>query len=605
MFESSNQRRFQKGLDSDKMRSNRRDSQLTLRRKTREAHLQKRMRTLSATRTQGNSQEPQPSRDLIPKYVANVMQTESLEMQLSGVHSLRLLLSQQNNPPSAQVAKCGVVPKILQFISIPDDESEHRGSSPSDGQTLRQKLQFEAAWIVCNLASGKGGITQIVVRYGAINKLVEMFRRTKDEKTQDMAVWALGNISGESRAMTEQIVATGFLDDLVTALPSMKEDDIRGNTAWTISNIMRCGPTNLTDANFAKIIPAMARLLRESTKPDVLKSTLWTLVYITNTHDQLLPLMERHGAVSEAMRLLALETAKYDRTMALETAKLRKAKGPNADSKVNEHNVAVLAAKAMDHLLCRPCLRFLGNVISGPDELVQVVLDGGYLDVILPFVNHPIAAQRKEMVWSISNILAGSAEQIEAVISRDDLLRSIIRAATSDNQAVKQEATWCLGNATVDAASSQIKKLADFGAIEALCKMLNPAYSITDQHVMIIVEALDAILKVYGTGGYNPYMDAVEECRGLDFLEDRQSDNRLTQETYEGILNLLKKYWSGDDEFGDHNKEELALKDQIEAEVDASTNTFKFGCNQSAAKMPSLGNNGFGHKNNGGAVYQF
>jgi len=380
---------------------------------------------------------------------------------------------------------------------------------------------------------------------------------------------------------------------LVDALPSMGDGDIRGNTVWTISNLMRSQPRNLTMALFTKLIPTLAQLMRESTNHDVLMSTLWSFVYITNMHDELLSLLEKHGVVTESMRLLALETAKYDRTMAHEKNKqIRPSDGAVSDHTLK--NINILAVKSMDHKLYRPLLRFLGNVISGPDALCQVVLDSGYLDLILPFVNHFSMAQRKEMIWSISNILAGSAEQIEAVLSRDKLLRSIISAATSDSQAVKQEATWCLGNATVDAVSSQIKKLAEFGAIEALCKMLNPAYEITDQHVMIIVEALDAILKVYGTGGYNPYMDQVEECRGLDFLEDRQSDPNLTQETYEGILNLLKKYWSGEDEFGDHNKEEPALKDRLEAEVDTKTNTFKFG------------NTGFAQNNNGGAaVYQF
>ena len=158
----------------------------------------------------------------------------------------------------------------------------------------------------------------------------------------------------------------------------------------------------------------------------------------------------------------------------------------------------------------------------------------------------------------------------------------------------------------VDAISDQIKKLASFGAIEVLCRMLSPAYDLNDDHVKIIVEALDAFLKIYGVSGYNPYADMVEEHKGLDYLEDRQADNKVSEETYDCIVSLMQKYWSGDEEFTENNAEDFALKDQLAAAVDNSTNTFVFGCGGNVENMSILGNSGHhANRETSTAIYQF
>jgi len=620
MFESSNQRQFQKGLDTDKMRMNRRDTQLSLRKKTREAHLQKRMRLLSSRATAGSANAVGPdgnpnansvSRDDIPKYVHNVMQPDSLKLQYSGMRSLRILLSMQRSPPIEQVVKTGVVPKIVDFISNPVDEGEQRGSTLSEEQKLRFEIQQEAAWVVTNLASSTNAITTMIVNLGATEKLVEMVRTATSDDAVDMAMWGLGNIAGENKMMTERVVRTGFLDDLITALPSMSVR-IQGNGTWLLSNIMRNSP-KLSREQYERLIPALAQTVRTAGAQDAITSLLWTLNSMSNSED-LCMMMAKQGIVDDIVRLVQQEVQKCERTMALKKAQLQKGeamlqfKGNRGQSQLLvTKNITIEAQKAMDHSIYKPSLRFLGNVVSGPDEATQIALNAGLLDVLDPFLNHFSSQLRRETLWAISNILAGSPSQIETVLSRDKLLQSIMRAAKSDNMAVRREACWCLGNATVDAVSAQIKKLADFGAIEALCRMLSPAYELTEDHTKVIVEALESFLKIYGRGGYNPYADQVEEFNGLDYLEDRQSDPKISESTYNVIVDLMNKYWGSDDEFDQGVADEVALKDQLAAAVDAKTNTFKFGCSGSAENLSILGNTKFQSNNNTNntAIYQF
>jgi len=557
------------------------------------------MRTLSSresTPTAGGAPQIKVDVALVPKYVANVMKTDSLQSQLTGAKSIRILLSQQNKPPIERVCETGVVPKIVNFLINPD-HSLPRSSTLSVDQKLRVELQHEAAWIITNLASHTHESTRLVVQHGAIEKLVSMMRGAQhNPQLMDLAVWALGNIAGENQAMTQRLVETGFLDDLLKALSNVRDGEYLGNAAWTLSNIVRQSP-KLNQEQHMRMISVLKQVLRRSNTPDAITNCLWSFSYLS-VQDQICNLMAKNGVIEDVIQILSQEIQKYQRTLARKRSEQQQA----------PKNIVTEAQQAMDYKVYKPCLRFLGNVLSGEDTMTQIVLDAGYLDVIEPFVNHFSTAQRKEAIWSLSNILAGSHQQIEAVLSRDGLVRSLIQATSSGTQAIQQEATWCLGNATVDAISTQIKRLADFGAIESLCKLLNPVYELHDKHVQIIVEALDAFLKIYGTDGYNPYADRVEENQGIDYLEDRQADNKISEETYNCIIELMKKYWGGDEiEVG--VAEEFALKDQLAAVVDTQTNTFKFGCGGNGENMSILGNSrNTDHQSNregAATMYQF
>lgn len=594
------------------MRNSRRDSQLSLRRKAREEHLKKRMRTLTSrepTPSASDAPEIKVSLELIPKYVANVMQVHSLQLQLSGAKSIRMLLSQQNKPPIDRVCATGVVPKIVNFLVRPDGHNL-KSASLSVEQQVGVELQHEAAWIITNIASHTTESTRLVVQHGAIEKLVAMMRGTQNMKHIDLAIWALGNIAGENKAMTQRLMDTGFLDDVTKILTSVPDGEYLGNAAWTLSTVVRQHP-KLGPDQHSRTITALKQVIRSSHTADAITNCLWSLSYLSQS-ETLCGEMAKHGIIEDVIRILNQEFQKYQHALTRKRAEQNRAESmfkytANGSTK-SPRNIVTEAQQAMDHKVYKPCLRFLGNVLSGEDTMTQLVLDAGYLDIIEPFINHFSTAQRKEAIWSLSNILAGSHQQIEAVLSRDALVRSLIQATSSGTQTIQHEATWCLGNATVDAISTQIKKLADFGAIEALCKLLNPAYDLTDKHVQIIVEALDAFLKIYGAGGYNPYADKVEENHGLDYLEDRQADNKFSEETYTSIVDLMGKYWGGDDmDAGD--AAEFALKDQLAAVVDTATNTFKFGCGGNVENVSILGNNrnsDFPTNRQGqAAIYQF
>jgi len=613
MFESSNRRQFQKGLDAEQLRSSRRSTELSLRRKTREAHLQKRMRTGPSSAVPGQTANGlKPELRDIPKYVADVMQTDSLKRQLEGTTALRMLLSAQRDPPTERIARCGVIPKIIQSMYTTE-----RGRADSANKDILERLKLEAAWVITNVAASTTQCTTLVAQHGAIEGFVDLLKNATSFEAADQAVWGLGNIAGESKALRNRIMDLGVLQCVVDSLSAWHgENAAKTNAVWAISNIVRYS-TNMSLDEVRMVLPALCKMLRQQ-GPDeaVVKDLLWCFNYLSSQSDEVSKFMVDSGTVSDCMKLLHKETMKYTlklnqgktETIGLDNDNANAQSGSTTEMGV-ARNLTKSAALAMNDHIYRPCLRFLGNILSGPDELTQIVIDAGYLDVIQPFADHFCATQRKEMIWSLSNILAGSHQQIEAVLSRKPLIRSIINAAHCDRLCVRREACWCICNATVDAISEQKKQLADAGAITALCTILNPANDLNEEQLVIMVEGLDGFLSVYGQGSYNPYMDQVEESNGLDFLEDRQADPNLGEASYQAIVDLVQKYWGDKDNLVEEawQGEEHVLKDKLVAKVDENTNQFAFGggCSSVGGQENGENNSSFANHNNNASRFQF
>jgi len=455
--------------------------------------------------------------------------------------------------------------------------------------------------VITNVAASTSQCTTLVVQHGAIEAFVDLLQNATTFEAADQAVWGLGNIAGESSALRNRMMDLNVLQLLVDSLSEWHgEDASKTNAVWAISNIVRYS-SNMALDDVRLLLPALCTMMRQQ-NPDevVIKDVLWCFNYLSNQSDAVNQLMVDSGTVSDCMRLLHKETMKY-------TLKLNQGKteaiglGSNNNSTTEAgvaRNLAKAACLAMNDHIYRPCLRFLGNVLSGPDALTQIVIDAGYLDVIQPFADHFCATQRKEMIWSLSNILAGSHQQIEAVLSRKPLIRSIISAAHSDKLCVRREACWCICNATVDAITAQKKQLADAGAISALCAILNPENDLNEDQLVIFVEGLDGLLSVYGPGSYNPYRDQVEESNGLDYLEERQADSNLGETSYQAIVDLVKKYWNDEDDLVAADAwqgEEHVLKDKLVAKIDESTNQFTFGCSFGSAAQSQTMKDGENH----------
>ena len=209
-----------------------------------------------------------------------------------------------------------------------------------------------------------------------------------------------------------------------------------------------------------------------------------------------------------------------------------------------------------------PALRTLGNVVTGSDEQTEDVVNMGVCDKLLPLLDFKCyllpdsdeiknknknknkntnrnSRNRnrnknknkngnknrnsrwillKEACWMISNITAGTEEQIETVVL-SNIFPSLINLLEKAPFDIRKEAAWAISNATSGGSKHQIQYLVHRGVVTPLVSLLklnNPTV------LLVAMEGLGNILKCgeeiqNETGAdENEFASVVESAGGVD-----------------------------------------------------------------------------------------
>lgn len=149
----------------------------------------------------------------------------------------------------------------------------------------------------------------------------------------------------------------------------------------------------------------------------------------------------------------------------------------------------------------KPALRTIGNIVcaecsddshGGTTDYTEVILDCGAVPRLKELVTHSNREIQKEACWTLSNIAAGTVEQIQAVIDSGAIrpLVEIVQDKKTD-QEVRSEACWVVLNATSCGSDPQIEVLVDEGCVAVLGVLLSEA-----SMVMMALEGLERVLQV-------------------------------------------------------------------------------------------------------------
>ena len=152
----------------------------------------------------------------------------------------------------------------------------------------------------------------------------------------------------------------------------------------------------------------------------------------------------------------------------------------------------------------KPALRTIGNIVcaecsddsqGATTDYTEVILECNAVPRLKELITHSNREIQKEACWTLSNIAAGTVDQIQAVINSGSIppLVKLVKDKKTD-QEVRSEACWVVLNATSCGSDPQIEVLVEEGCVSVLGVLLSEATM-----VMMALEGLERVLQVEET----------------------------------------------------------------------------------------------------------
>jgi hypothetical protein len=405
---------------------------------------------------------------------------------------IRKQLSRAQNVPVNEIVQEGLVQALVQGLSVDDT-----------------KVQYECAWALTNVVSGDSDHTQIAVKCGATQAFIKA-AYTADAALAEQCFWGLANIIGDCAELRDHAIECGFLDIFCnyvgTKLGEIKTSFVR-TLAWVCTNLCRHKSPQLNEQQIIILLPLIKEFVQfndNTTKQDA----CWALSYLSDSSDEILDLVFKTNILPSIRYLLG--------------------------STVPE--------------MLAPAVRVYGNFTSGSDKHTQAIIDTGILNREVPAILNSAGVKIiKETVWMLSNILAGTPAQIQAVINAG-LFPSILQFLRRGDFKVSVECMWAISNLCHSENHQQCYYLATIKVFD----FVFPISWMNGCHVDFITHMLSVIRSVFNAiANIHPdelegYKQSFEEIGGIDAIEELQ--NHENAEIYEACYELIQTYFYDDEE---------------------------------------------------------
>jgi importin subunit alpha-1 len=345
----------------------------------------------------------------------------------------------------------------------------------------------------------------------AIPTLISLLS-SPNREVYEQAMWILGSIAagdspgGASTGSTstassldgrdksvsarDVILAAGVMNQLLRCLESHPTNvSLQRIGSWTLSNLVdgifqqsangknggkSTDYSSADEIEMSLLLPVLRRLLRTSDS-EVLSYTCWTLSHLCD---------------GPSSHIAAVVTTKDT-------------------SKAPKGGLVPRLVELLMHAswrVTKPALRTIGNIVcaecsddnhgsTATTDYTEVILECDAVPRLKELVAHNNREIQKEACWTLSNIAAGTVDQIQAVIDSGAIppLVKLVRDKKTD-QEVRSEACWVVLNATSCGSDSQIEVLVDEGCVSVLGVLLSEA-----SMVMMALEGLERVLQVEET----------------------------------------------------------------------------------------------------------
>jgi hypothetical protein len=194
-------------------------------------------------------------------------------------------------------------------------------------------------------------------------------------------------------------------------------------------------------------------------------------------------------------------------------------------------------------LLIESAMRIIGNLLTGDDLMTDEILKYGVLSLLDRYLFHSNASIRREAAWCISNITAGTINQIMAVVEAG-LVQRLAELVKDPINDIAREATWAIANCVSGADLNLCFKLANNLAMQGLIYII-----IHHQEPTLLGIALEGLYNFFKNGeivkqignGRNPFVDHFINEGAIDYLEKLQEHNN--KEIYNITIDMLDQFF--------------------------------------------------------------
>ena len=247
-----------------------------------------------------------------------------------------------------------------------------------------------------------------------------------------------------------------------------------------------------------------------------------------------------------------------------------------------------LLSTAESFQVITPCLRALGNIVSGNEHHTQRVIDAGVLGAASKLLAHEKKSIKKEAAWMVSNIAAGTQSQIGDLLSDrwggEAILKAVADLAVSGEWEVRKESAWAVSNVLTMGTADQVCTMVDLGGVRAIASLLD----CNDTTILnLALDSVAAVLKVGGERGFD-YATVLDEEDGVEMLEKLQSHE--SDEVYGKAVDIIETYFNGDevDDAGSENVAPVSVGGQFSFGV-KEVEAVKEGFREEGGQREALG----------------
>ncbi len=431
-----------------------------------------------------------------------LLKNENPRQQYDGAQKLRLCIAGERSPIQ-EVINAGFVPLLVSMMKSKDEP-----------------CRLESGWCIENLlSSADSKHVKMIYDFGVLQLFIP-YLYSSSEQMRDIGVGALSNLAGDSPVFRDEILNCSSIMTRLPHLfhPKATVESIR-DLAWFFANLTRTTAPFVCPSleKVQHLLPCILAMLQNK-DDNVVTDAAFVVKYLTESKEE-----------SQLNIQTFLATRNYIGKLNVAQVLIQLlAKGPPSA----QHQV----------------LRVIGNILAGAEEHTQLLIDNGVIPVLRHvLLNAQKVSIRKETVWSLSNVTAGTIQQIQAVL--DAGLVAVVAKSLTDHFTIQKEAVWFFAN-IANSHHEHTMKVISGGIPTLLCQVL----SCNDvELVVVILNTLNTLLfaaqeEAVITGHENTLTATIEECGGLDLIEKLQLHPNET--VYLAANELLQAHFQADDELG-------------------------------------------------------